>query len=42
MDPNVLAPRKEVTLTIITASFVDIRDDDIPGPGTHDASRIDK
>ena len=24
------------------ASFVDIRDDDIPGPGTHDSKRIDK
>lgn len=42
MDQNVSGPQREVTLTTILASFVDIRDDDIPGPGAHDASRIDK
>ena len=42
MDPNASAPPKEVFLLPSLASFVDIRDDDIPGPGTHDASRIDK
>ena len=27
---------------LITASFVDIRDDDIPGPRTHDSRTIDR
>lgn len=29
-------------LFIFLASFVDIRDDDIPGPGSHNSSRIDR
>jgi|JI9StandDraft_1071089.scaffolds.fasta_scaffold193808_1 hypothetical protein len=29
-------------LLIFLASFVDIRDDDIPGPGSHNSSRIDR
>ncbi len=33
---------KEVSIYSIIASFVDIRDDDIPGPGTHNSSRIDR
>jgi len=28
--------------TTVRTSFVDIRDDDIPGTGTHNPSRIDK
>lgn len=26
----------------MVSSFVDVRDDDIPGPGTHDPQRLDK
>ena len=33
---------KEVSLSPYLASFVDIRDDDIPGPGTHDPQRSDR
>ena len=42
MDPTALVPPKEVLLLLFVASFVDIRDDDIPGPGTHNPNRIDK
>ena len=42
MGPNVLVPLREVSIFVILASFVDLRDDDIPGPGSHNSSRIDK
>ena len=42
MDPNALEPQREVLSPSMIASFVDIRDNNIPGPGAHDANRIDK
>ena len=42
MAPIASVQPKEVLLLLLTASFVDIRDDDIPGPGTHNPNRLDK
>ena len=42
MDPTALALPSEVLCLLFAASFVDIRDDDIPGPGTHNPNRFDK
>ena len=33
---------KKYNLNLFIASFVDVRDDDIPGPGQHNSKRIDR
>lgn len=40
--PKCFGTQKRSNSPSYIASFVDIRDDDIPGPGTHNSSRIDR